>query len=294
MQAGGKLDTSAPALTRARKGLIKMTQADSVHSTPPTNTSANTPSSSRRRFLVQAAGAAAGGAALGMALPLPAPAATPQGLPDPAFALIAAKLAADVAHCEAIDAQDEAETHHAYGSAAVEEAWNRCCDACSVVNETDWRLATTLPTTLAGVAAVLRFANAIEDDGMEWPGTDTIGSEGWHYQLRGDHGRGNRGHHSAGGASMSNIIELSALRAARVQKCVLPSKNAAPFESRVTGRRRAGPPIYTLAFRSYASIVESAEADLMRDVCIDVDKAQTKPKAMRDSCSEIANWQRRA
>lgn len=109
-------------------------------------------------------------------------AAEPQ--PDPAFMRIAEKLAADIAHCEAIDAQDEAETHHEYGSAVVDEAWQRCCEACKVVNEADWRLATTPPTTLAGVAAVLRFANAVEDGGMEWPATDTIGSEGWHYQLR--------------------------------------------------------------------------------------------------------------
>jgi hypothetical protein len=53
-----------------------MTQADPRHSTPPTNTSATNPSSSRRGFLVQAAGVAAGGAALGAGLPLPAPAAT--------------------------------------------------------------------------------------------------------------------------------------------------------------------------------------------------------------------------
>jgi hypothetical protein len=46
------------------------------------------------------------------------------------------------------------------------------------------RLATTPPTTLAGVAAVLRFANEIEDGGMEWPATDAVGPEGWHYQLR--------------------------------------------------------------------------------------------------------------
>ena len=50
-----------------------MTQADSVLSTPPTNTSATTPKSSRRGFLVQAAGVAAGGAAIGAGLPLPAP-----------------------------------------------------------------------------------------------------------------------------------------------------------------------------------------------------------------------------
>jgi hypothetical protein len=56
-----------------------MAQADRVHSTPPTNTSATTPQSSRRGFLVQATGVAVGAAALGAGLPLPAPpAATAQ------------------------------------------------------------------------------------------------------------------------------------------------------------------------------------------------------------------------
>lgn len=41
-----------------------MTQANSVHSTPPTVTS------SRRRFLLQAAAAVSGGAAIGTVLPL--------------------------------------------------------------------------------------------------------------------------------------------------------------------------------------------------------------------------------
>jgi hypothetical protein len=45
-------------------------------------------------------------------------------------------------------------------------------------------LATTPPTTLTGVAPVLRFANEIEASGMEWPNTDKVGPEGWHYQLR--------------------------------------------------------------------------------------------------------------
>jgi hypothetical protein len=40
MQAEGKLVTSAPALTRTMKGLNPMTQADSVHSTPPIRTPA--------------------------------------------------------------------------------------------------------------------------------------------------------------------------------------------------------------------------------------------------------------
>jgi hypothetical protein len=49
-----------------------MTQAESMLSMPPTNTSVPTPQSSRRGFLVQAAAVAAGGAALGASLPLPA------------------------------------------------------------------------------------------------------------------------------------------------------------------------------------------------------------------------------
>jgi hypothetical protein len=117
-------------------------------------------------------------------LPVAPAVAAAVDLPDLAFALIAAKRDADVAHCEAIDAQDVAETDHEYDSPAVQEAFDHCGDACRVVNEADWRLARMPPTTLAGVAAVLRFANAIEDGGMEWPNTDTVGAEGWHYQLR--------------------------------------------------------------------------------------------------------------
>jgi hypothetical protein len=40
------------------------------------------------------------------------------------------------------------------------------------------------PALVTGVAAVLRFANEIEDGGMEWPNTDAIRPDGWHYQLR--------------------------------------------------------------------------------------------------------------
>jgi hypothetical protein len=150
-----------------------MQEATRVYSTPPTNTSVT-----RRSVLATAAAATTALAATG-ASPM---AATPAV--DPAFALIAEKRAADVAHCEAIDALDEAERDDGIDPHAAEEAFQRCCVACGVVNEADWRLATTPPTTLAGVAAVLRFANEIEDGGMEWPDTDAIGPEGWHYQLR--------------------------------------------------------------------------------------------------------------
>jgi hypothetical protein len=156
-----------------------MTQADCVFSTPPLNTSAK---QSRRSIL----GAFAAGsiATLAPTISEPATAAAAGTTPDLAFALIAEKRAADVAHCEAIDAQDEAEMKHGDDSDIALEANDLCFAACRAVNVIDWRLATTPPTTLAGVAAVLRFANEIEDAGNEWPNTDTVGREGWHYQLR--------------------------------------------------------------------------------------------------------------
>jgi hypothetical protein len=136
---------------------------------------------SRRVVLAGVASAAA----LPIAGALPTTAAATA---DPAFALIAAKLAGDAAHGVAIDAVDAAERQYGYDCDnvpdPVEDAYQRSEAACHAVFEADWRLATTPPTTLAGVAAVLRFANAIEDGGMEWPATDTIGREGWHYQLR--------------------------------------------------------------------------------------------------------------
>jgi hypothetical protein len=159
-----------------------MDQAKSVLSTPPTNTPID---KTRRRFLTVAAGASISsvGALTVAAMPATAPDRSACAV-DPAFALIAEKLAADVAHCEAIDVQDEAESGSGVGSDAAWEASERCCIACQAVNEADWRLATMPPTTLAGVAAVLRFANQIEDEGDEWPGTDAIGRGGWHYELR--------------------------------------------------------------------------------------------------------------
>ena len=103
---------------------------------------------------------------------------------DPAFALIAAHRAAEFAHCEVIDAQDEAEAKYGIRSDEAWEAADRSGAMCDEVNAICWKLATTPPTTLAGVAAVLRFANEVEDAGLEWPETDTIGPDGWHYQLR--------------------------------------------------------------------------------------------------------------
>jgi hypothetical protein len=140
----------------------------------------------RRRFLTTAAVASvvsAGTLAAAAAMDPSVPAAVTMprhSTPDPVFGLIADKRAADVAHCEAIDAEEEAEEH----GIGLDEASDRSLAACHAVNAIDWKLATTPPTTLAGGAAVLRFANEIEDGGMEWPNTDAVGREGWHYQLR--------------------------------------------------------------------------------------------------------------
>ena len=73
------MQTSAPALTRTMKDGNPMTQADSVLSTPPTNTPVDT---TRRHFLSQAAGLAAGGTVLVLATvtPMPAAAAMPTDL----------------------------------------------------------------------------------------------------------------------------------------------------------------------------------------------------------------------
>jgi hypothetical protein len=156
-----------------------MAKATRVHSTPPTNTPIDT---TRRRFITIAAGASivsVGSLAAVAAIP-----ATANVTSDPAFALIAQKRAADVAHDRAIDAQAEFDDRGDHSSNAAIEAQDNSEAVCHFANEVDWKLATTPPATIAGVAAVLRFANEIEDAGGEWAHTDTIGRDGWHYQLR--------------------------------------------------------------------------------------------------------------
>ena len=93
-----------------------MAKATRVLSTPPTNTPIDT---HRRHFLKVAAGAsvASVGALTVAAMPATAPDSDACAA-DPAFALIAEKLAADVAHCAAIDAQDKVELDHGFDYAA--------------------------------------------------------------------------------------------------------------------------------------------------------------------------------
>ncbi len=92
---------------------------------------------------------------------------------DPIFALIARHRAEQEAYGEALVAREHGVT--------ANDRDEQLCHSC---HELGWALANTTPTSLAGVAAVLRYVNEFEDRGEEWPGTDTIGSDGWHYQLR--------------------------------------------------------------------------------------------------------------
>jgi hypothetical protein len=79
------------------------------------------------------------------------------------------------------DMQEQWRKQEECGLTAAELRTEGLCHSCQ---ELAWAIATTVPTSMAGVAAVLRYANEWEDAGEEWPDTDTIGANGWHYQLR--------------------------------------------------------------------------------------------------------------
>jgi hypothetical protein len=104
---------------------------------------------SRRRFMVVATGASIAGSgalvtAATMAPNVPQAVSTtlpclavPADLPNPAFALIADKRAADVAHEKAIDAEAEAEKH----GIGLDEAYDRCSAVMRPTRSTgSWRL----------------------------------------------------------------------------------------------------------------------------------------------------------
>jgi hypothetical protein len=157
-----------------------MIQAESVLSTPPTNTSATTPKSSRRRFLVQAAGVAAGGATLGATLALPTPSvATVQGA-DPMLAAIEAHQRAVAAHEEAVGIEMDLEVNLARDRRrSVLTVWEEKIvetddarwpaalqarmDTSNSMDDLAIDLLNTKPTTVAGIEALLSyFANQEE------------------------------------------------------------------------------------------------------------------------------------
>jgi len=62
---------------------------------------------------------------------------------------------------------------------------------------------------------------------------------------------------------------------------VSSEQEEAPRKAHWRARVRNEPNMHTFLFRSYDLIVESDETDLVRDVCFDIDKAQTKLSAIR-------------
>ena len=130
----------------------------------------------RRTFEAGIAGVAAGAAIVATK----ALAATPASSgADPIFALIARHRAEHKAYDEAILASDEFCNTPKWCDA--DDRVEQLCVSCQ---DLGWALANTIPTTMAGVAAVLSYANEFEDLGDEWPDSDAIGRDGWHYQLR--------------------------------------------------------------------------------------------------------------
>jgi hypothetical protein len=158
-----------------------MAKADSVHSTPPTNTSVPTPQSSRRGFLVQASAVAAAGAAIGASLPLPAPPAAAQSSAaeaDPIFAAIEAHRRAIAAHGEAVGVEmalevslpDDRRLTDAWEDKIVETddprwpaALRAVSAASSAMDDAAIDLVNTEPATLAGIEALLRYFADQED-----------------------------------------------------------------------------------------------------------------------------------
>jgi hypothetical protein len=133
-----------------------MTQADSVLSTPPTNTSVHNPS--RRGFLAQAVAAAAGGAALGATLPLPVSAQSPRQVGDPIYAIIERHRKLSDRYDAAVGISASLEAGPDF-EAADEISGAACTD---LINHADI-LVRSEPTTLAGVVALLRYVATLEE-----------------------------------------------------------------------------------------------------------------------------------
>ena len=161
-----------------------MTQADSVHSTPPTNTSAiddqQSPAKPRsRRSVLGAIAAATAAVTVAGARPTDAAPAI-----DPIYAAIE-KHKADGAAWDAVmnvraryDEADDDETQRLQD--AADEAWEPCEDAAI-------ELLNTSPTTLAGIVAAIRYIILqMSDDGTYMPhhieydnGGDAQETMGW-------------------------------------------------------------------------------------------------------------------
>ena len=170
-----------------------MTQADSVHSTPPTNTSATNPARpvdpTRRHFLTVAAGASV--ASVGtLAVAAIATGAPPAALAvDPIYAAIERHKAAAAIWDAAVTARAR------FPDTDMNDEQAEQCDLLDESREIAWEpceqsaidLINTAPTTLAGIVAAIQYARIqMQDDGTFMPhgleyenGGDAQETMGW-------------------------------------------------------------------------------------------------------------------
>jgi len=135
-----------------------MTQADSVHSTPLTNTPIDT---SRRRFLSIPVGAVAA------TIALPAFATAPAD--DPVFDLIEAHRRAHVAHMDALTLQDRLERAHDPDAGRVSE--KPCHDEDDAFEALVAAAATTQPGLIAWMGYLQELASEFETEWMMYDRT---------------------------------------------------------------------------------------------------------------------------
>ena len=132
-----------------------MTQADRVHSTPPTNTPADL---TRRRLLSRAAGVAAGSTVLALATIPPASAAAAPASPlDPVFALIADhKKIVGTVHAIEVEINRTVEIDKII---ALEQG--PLSERGSIEMDLFLELTEAVPTTLAGVVALVAYLDEV-------------------------------------------------------------------------------------------------------------------------------------
>jgi hypothetical protein len=156
-----------------------MTQADRVHSTPPTNTSAK---HSRRSIL---GAIAAGSAAAAIAAKRAVAVAAAGSSVDPIYEVIERHRKAALDHGEAVRIEFAFEAaHDVWGEGAGRQEYQRLYDATgasyAVMAEAACSLVNTIPATLAGILALCRYIEPLfaeGDDCTELPETIEYGDD---------------------------------------------------------------------------------------------------------------------
>jgi hypothetical protein len=170
-----------------------------------TNNSTSMPvDSTRRRFLSQAASVAAGSAVLAVVTTAPLPAIALQGLPDPILQAIEAHKAARATWIGWVDRHSDLETELPRDKRQSRcDAWEEKIVATDdprwieaepeIMRTSDLEtdaacvLVSIVPTTLAGVVALLKYAMVADTDGEGWPSDlqsgDGTKTRSWHYFL---------------------------------------------------------------------------------------------------------------